>query len=210
MDEDFQYFLKKFGAGFERREVPQASTERYKGKLPERLMKYWKFYGWCGYAEGLFWTVNPQDYEDVVKAFLEGTLFETRDTYHVIAKSGFGELYLWGEKTANCLKISSYFNKYFYNPKTSDIHNGPRAVSFFFAFQTPSYNDMNDLFEPALKSLGRLKHDEIYGFVPALAFGGEPTLKRLRKVKDVEHMLLLAQLQPLQHWEFPGWDLTET
>lgn len=58
---------------------------------------------------------------------------------------------------------------------------------------------MDDLFAPALKALGRLKYDEIYGFVPALAFGGEPALKRLKKVKDVEHMLLLAQLEPMQH-----------
>jgi hypothetical protein len=39
-----------------------------------------------------------------------------------------------------------------------------------------------------------------------LAFGGEPSLKRLKKVKDVEHMLLLAQLEPMQHWEFPAFD----
>ncbi|WP_426151545.1 GAD-like domain-containing protein [Pseudomonas sp. DC3000-4b1] len=210
MDEDFECFLKHVGDGFDRRNVSDTSIRRYKGRLPDRLMEYWQAYGWCGYADGLFWTVNPQDYEPVVDAFLEGTDFHASDTYHVIARSGFGELYLWGEETANCLTIASYFNKYFYNGKALGRNEDPRAVSLFFAFQDIEYIDVSNLFSPALATLGRLKYDEIYGFVPALAFGGEPSLKRLNKVKDVEHMLLLAQLELLQHWEFPGWGLTET
>lgn len=209
MDDGFEYFLKKFGNGFDRREVSQGSIEHYKGRLPAKLMEYWQAYGWCGYADGLFWTVNPQDYKPVVDAFLDGTEFATSDTYHAIAKNGFGELYLWGEETAQSLTISSYFNKYFYHAWAPKRHGDPRAVTSFFAFQSREYNDLDGLFSPALKTLGRLKYDEIYGFVPALAFGGEPSLKRLKKVKDVEHMLLLAQLEPLQHWEFPGWGLTE-
>ncbi len=43
------------------------------------------------------------------------------------------------------------------------------------------YNDLDDLFKPALKSLGPLKSDEMYGFVPALALGGQMELKNLQK-----------------------------
>ena len=53
------------------------------------------------------------------------------------------------------------------------------------------------MFTPALAKLGRLKHDEMYGFVPALALGGTSTLANLQKVKAVEHLVLLAQLAPL-------------
>jgi hypothetical protein len=53
------------------------------------------------------------------------------------------------------------------------------------------------MFVPALKKLGRLKHDEMYGLVPALALGGSPSTNYLQKVKAVEHLVLLGQLAPL-------------
>lgn len=67
----------------------------------------------------------------------------------------------------------------------------------FFGGRDRKGNDFDNLFAPALKKLGRLKHDEMYGFVPALALGGPATLDHLQKVKAVEHLVLLAQLSEL-------------
>jgi hypothetical protein len=53
------------------------------------------------------------------------------------------------------------------------------------------------MFKPALRKLGQLKHDEMYGLVPALALGGEVSLDHLQKVKAVEHLVILAQFAPL-------------
>jgi hypothetical protein len=50
------------------------------------------------------------------------------------------------------------------------------------------------LFERALKKLGPLAADEMYGFEPTLALGGKADLKNLHKVKAVEHLVILAQL----------------
>ena len=60
--------------------------ERYRGKLPNLLLDYWAEHGWCGYGDGIFWLVNPQEYEGVVSSWIEGTTFEERDTYHLIAR----------------------------------------------------------------------------------------------------------------------------
>ena len=54
------------------------------------------------------------------------------------------------------------------------------------------------LFDRALKALGPLARDEMYGFEPALALGGKADLRNLRKVKAVEHLVMLAQLGELQ------------
>ncbi|MNJ79554.1 hypothetical protein D3C77_776150 [compost metagenome] len=62
---------------------------------------------------------------------------------------------------------------------------------------------MDGLFKSALKKLGQLKSDEMYGFVPALALGGAMELKNLQKVKTIEHLEFLSQLSPLQDWAFP-------
>ena len=98
MDEVFSIFLETFGGPVDRQEVPASSIERYRGKLPSQLLEYWGEHGWCGYGDGIFWIVNPQEYEGVVASWIEGTKFEQRDTYHLIARSAFGDLYLWGEK----------------------------------------------------------------------------------------------------------------
>jgi len=96
MDEAFSVFIEEVGEPTHRQEVPASTIERYKGsyrinfcsigwntvppasldhyqgKLPNQLLTYWQDHGWCGYGGGLFWMVNPQEYEDVVAQWLAG------------------------------------------------------------------------------------------------------------------------------------------
>jgi hypothetical protein len=206
MDEDFAGFLEDFGPAIEKRHVPSSSIERYRAKLPHQLLAYWEEHGWCGYADGLVWTVDPQEYEPVLEAWIGDSPFMEQDSYHVIARSAFGELYFWGEESGNSLKILPWYSlafpstgagKYISKGKADD------AIRWFFGGLRRKYFDLEDdgqrpLFAPALQKLGRLKHGEMYGFVPALALGGSATLHNLQKVKAVEHLVLLAQLDPLR------------
>lgn len=78
-----------------------------------------------------------------------------------------------------------------------------QSVRAFFGSRTKEGCDFADvnginLFGAALKKFGHLKHDEMYGFVPALSLGGPATLEYLQKVKAVEHLVLLAQFAPLE------------
>lgn len=211
MDEDFKYFLEKMGPAIDKQDVPRSSIERYRGRLPNQLLTYWEEHGWCGYAEGLFWTVNPQEYEPVLEAWIADTPFMEKDAYHIIARSAFGELFLWGERTGFSLHILACYSMAF--PVSGDakwIMQGQAddAVKWFFSGTKKDVLDIEDqsgkrLFAPALKTLGRLKHDEMYGFVPALALGGSSKLEHLQKVKAVEHLMLLAQLEPLRVMDAP-------
>lgn len=201
MDRYFEHFLKTFGPTIDKREVPAESIERYKGKLPEQLLAYWQEHGWCGYADGLLWTVDPQEYEPVVKAWLGNTPFMQEDTFHLIARSAFGKLYFWGEKSGgdklNIIAADSFALARTFQP-AKDLDQAARA--FFGAKSRDAVDhkvEQGTLFAPALAKLGQLKYDEIYGFVPALALGGAPVLKNLQKVKAVEHLVMLAQLAPL-------------
>jgi hypothetical protein len=196
MDENFEYFLDKMGPPLEKRQVPASSIERYRGKLPDQLLSYWDEQGWCGYADGLFWTVDPQEYEPALEAWIGETPFMEQDAYHIIARSAFGKLYLWGE-TAGPLQL--------FSPGTfcipglrSSTNDMDFRMRVFFGMQSRTANDFEDLFAPAMKKFGRLMPDEMYGFVPALALGGSSTLAHLQKVKAVEHLVMLAQLAPLE------------
>jgi len=198
MDELFEYFLEKLGPPVHRREVPASSIERYRGKLPDQLLTYWQEHGWSGYADGLFWTVDPQEYEPVLEAWIGDTPFMEQDAHHVIARSAMGKIYFWGERSGYSLKLSA-FDAFLLPMFDMDLRGSPdEQLQKFFAFRDREENDLDDLFVPALKKLGHLHHDEMYGFVPALALGGPATLDHLQKVKAVEHLVLLAQLSELR------------
>jgi len=203
MDDNFAFFLKNFGPAFDRREVPEASLNRYHGKLPEQMLAYWREHGWCGYAEGLFWTVNPEDYEELVDMLLEGTELADKDRFHVLAKSAFGALYLWGEVTADSLIIDTYLLRYLFDPRENLQRDLNFDARLFFGTQKRDINDVEDYFQPALKKLGRLAHDELYGFVPAYPLGGSLEFNNLQRLKDVEHLMFLAQLDSLESYNFP-------
>jgi len=198
MDEDFEFFLKQMGPAIQRRHVPPSSIDRFRGKLPDQLLAYWEEHGWCGYADGLFWTVDPQEYEPVLEAWIGDTPFMEKDAYHVIARSAFGKLYFWGERTGDSLKVMA--PAAYCIPRESIFQNDRLefALRLFFSNRDREENNFADLFSPALHKLGQLKHDEMYGFVPALALGGSSELSHLQKVKAVEHLVLLAQLAPLE------------
>ncbi|MBV6320500.1 GAD-like domain-containing protein [Duganella violaceipulchra] len=198
MDEDFAGFLSDFGPAFDKRYVPPSSIDHYRGKLPDQLLAYWEEHGWCGYADGLFWTVNPQEYEPALEAWIGDTRFMEQDSYHLIARSAFGELYFWGEKTGNSLRV---FAPGSYCIPRESRFVGEKAdfgVRLFFGALSRKVNDFAGMFDPVLRKLGRLKHDEMFGFVPTLALGGAATVDHIQKVKAVEHLVILAQLAPLE------------
>ncbi|KAI2694092.1 GAD-like domain-containing protein [Pseudomonas sp. TNT3] len=202
MDKVFARFIEKIGDPIDRREVPPSSIERYRGKLPNLLLEYWTEHGWCGYGEGIFWMVNPQDYEGVVASWLEGTKFADFDNYHLIARSAFGDLYLWGEKTGASLKLTSILSRYTTHTSIFTGEQMDKGLRNFLLSRDVDTNNYGDLFKPAKKKLGTLRHDEMYGFVPAFMLGGPDTLDHLEKVKAVEHLTILSQITELQPYSF--------
>jgi hypothetical protein len=201
-DEDFDHFIGKFGEPTHQTTVPAESIERWSGRLPDQLLTYWQQEGWCGYANGLLWTVDPDDYEDLIDEWLEDTPLEGLDSFHVIARTAFGKLYACGEKVGPVVSISCLLHGIFaqaneLHPRTADDLDF--KIRGFFAGSTRRYSDLSDdtgspLFERALKKLGALAPDEMYALEPALAAGGRIALENLARVKLDPHLTILRQL----------------
>ncbi len=204
-DEYFTEFLK--GEGFAPAlactPVDQATLTRYKGILPDRLLGYWKEFGFCGYGEGRFWLVNPTDYEEQVELWLKDTPLWGRENYYVIARTAFGDLYVWGDRCANTIDITPYEHSILPNDlpkKPITQEQKERYLGTFISGRDKEVTDAYDkddklLFKKALKKLGTLEPDEMYAFVPALALGGIADIKNVQKVKLQEHLSFLAQLE---------------
>ncbi|NUT63551.1 GAD-like domain-containing protein [Herbaspirillum sp. C9C3] len=200
-DEGFKYFISNFGEATKSSPVPAASLEKWRGKLPDKLLKYWEQEGWCEYANGLFCTVDPDDYEDLVDEWLADTGLDEIDAFHVIARTAFGDLYVCGEMTGCSVTISCALNMVSaleneLKEKTKEDQDF--SVRFFFSYSEPAQLDMEDedgepLFERVRARLGALEPDEIYGFEPAIVLGGKFLLENLAKVNANVHLTILRQ-----------------
>lgn len=200
--EHFAEFINEFGEPTHRTTVPTESIERWRGRLPDQLLAYWQEEGWCGYANGLIWTVDPDDYEDLIDEWVEGTPLEELDSFHVIARTAFGDLFACGEKVGPVVTVACLHHAII--ALSRELHpKSPADLNFevrgFFAGSTRracdlTTNDDVDLFESALKKLGALASDEMYALEPALAAGGRIALENLVRVKLDPHLTILRQL----------------
>lgn len=199
-DEHFEIFVEEFGDVTTRVPAPNSEIEKWRSTMPSALLEYWADEGWSGFAQGLFWIVNPEDFKDVLAEWLAGTPLEKIDQFHVIARTAFGKLYLWGEKTGPSAEIVSSDHSVLCLERDlkKPVKSPELALRVFFSGSAPSYADALDetgqpLFQRALSTLGPLQPDEMYGFEPPLVVGGKARIENVRIVKINEHLGMLRQ-----------------
>ncbi|MFK1554719.1 GAD-like domain-containing protein [Pseudomonas aeruginosa] len=198
-DSSFSLFIESIGEANSRTEISDSTITAWSNKLPPVLLEIWRQEGWACYGNGRFWTVDPAEYEHIKDAWLEGTPLAALDTFHVIARSAFGDLYLCGEKTGASTTIISLHNEILAQKnrlKTKSLEAQNTSIQALFGVSDPEDFDYQDpsgklLFERAVKKYGPLAPDEMYGFEPALVLGGSPTLESLRRLKLDPHLLIL-------------------
>jgi len=200
-DEHFEIFVEEFGEVTTRVPASSSAINGWRSTMPSALLGYWSEEGWSGFGKGLFWIVNPDDFEDLLAEWLEGTPLAKVDHFHVIARTAFGKLYLWGEKTGASAEIvaSDHSVLCLERDLKKPVKNPDLALRGFFSGKDPSYADAMDqdgkpLFQRALQALGPLQPDQMYGFEPALVAGGAARLENLRVVDMREHLSMLRQL----------------
>jgi hypothetical protein len=179
----FPGFKEKHGSGIKSRKVPDESIKLYKDLLPSSLIGNWREEGWCGYAKGLIWTVDPSEFQSVLSYWIEPSSLSI-----VFARTAFGDMVVWDGQTIKY--VSVIYNQI--SELTKDME-----MLFEYIFCDDDYlKDALDLklYRSALKKLGQLESDECYGFEPALALGGSGELDTLKKSKLREYIGILAQL----------------
>lgn len=125
--------------------------------------------------------------------------------YYAIARIAFGRIFLWNKNTIQNVTIVSLKSQVIISPANKNVQSGDdtMALQSFLIGKNSKNIDIEDvkekkLFQRALKKLGRLHPDEMYGFEPALCLGRLPILNNLRKVKIIAHLVLLEQFDELQ------------
>ncbi len=205
-DEDLAFFLSELGQPTTLVPAKTDEIEKYRGKLPDQLLEYWQILGFSGFADGLFWLTNPDDYQHILDRFLEDTPFEQQDIYYVIARNAWGELQIYGEKTGNSLEISPHLNWITTesgNENDIKAGNATQTIKDFLALQDPERLDIENnqgkpLFPSALKKDGSLASNEVYGFSPFLFTGGEKKISNIERCDIFAHLNLIADMGDME------------
>ncbi|VFR97781.1 hypothetical protein RAN3_3996 [plant metagenome] len=199
---DFSQFIDTFGDATSRVPVPEDVIVQYQGILPDFLLDVWREEGWCAYADGLVWTVDPREFEDTVTDWVAESGFEDIDRYHAFARSAFGDLYVYGERTGVNLTIACSTHDLLADVDDLD-EKSPEAreetMAAFFAsadYDRFDLEDENDepMFERALETLGPLAADQVYAFEPAIALGGDVLVESLNKVRLDVYLAILREM----------------
>ncbi len=171
--------------------------------IPEALLYIWKKYGICSYGEGIWWHTNPRDFDDIVEMWLKGTDYWEPETnkYHVIGRTAFGELELWGEKSGRNLTINTLNGMIFPRPpyEKEIINGGANALIYSFIGgidkdECDTYDQSSKhIFDRALKKLGLLKWDEMYTAVPMPIYSGGLTIENVQKEELFTQLALLRE-----------------
>jgi hypothetical protein len=178
----FDEFKSKLPRSGEYRHPSPELVAEFQSTLPPDLIEEWKTCGWCEYGDGLIWFVDPRLFED----FLGQRALSASHT--IFARTAFADLFSVCDGVVYCFMTQ---------------HNEMRVISrqfdLFGAMTLRDQTFLKDfarirLFKAARKKLGSLSHEECYGFVPALALGGEVRVENLKKVKMLEYLDILSQL----------------
>ncbi len=203
-DEDFDYFLEKFGEPENCEKCDDKVILEYQNKLPEQLFVYWRGVGWCGYHSGLFWMTNPKDYEATLETWFKDTVFEGRDDLSVIARTAFGELHVWAKGKGEVMIIDpnliviNYFSET--DSENFNAAEEDEEMCYFWGFtdiESIDYSDKNDnlLFDRALKKFGVLQSNEQYGYKLNPQIGGDELFENIDKMNIFTYHNIAAQLK---------------
>jgi hypothetical protein len=209
LSKHFQYLLKKNGVPANSDLLDERSLSELSGKLPQALLDFWQLYGVGEWFGGLLRFSHPKEFNSVLALWFGADGEFTHREFHVVARNAFGDLFLWAQRhhsgTIRSTESQIDFTGLF---KPEELAEADIDVYLVFSTNDPKESfdhfDVNDkpLFERCVARFGPLERDEIYGFTLPLALGGARTIENLGKVKAKEHLMILAQTQPLNLMDY--------
>lgn len=154
------------------------NANKYKGILPDFLLEIWKKYGLTSHGNGEIWFTDPGKFTDIMRAF-----FGQDAGFTVYARHSYGYLYAIREKKLYIIHPQMARAQYM-----GEIDTMPAQILNILDSGPAHENHIK-----ALKKLGPINSDQMYGFTPMLALGGNGSLKETKIVKMPEYLLLVAE-----------------
>lgn len=183
--------------------IPSETLAAYRDKLPPTIVELWETDGLGSLYNGQVWMCDPAEFAPLSQLLFRGDPDLHPDRTHIYAYSVFGAVVFWNEDF-NSGEASMVRGVVSCGGLTTDrprINVNLSALSALESWMNdPHAADEQDedgkwLFARAKKALGPAGYGECYGLAPILPLGGAWRLENLRRVRALEHFLILAQAQ---------------
>lgn len=185
----FDDFLKKFSPTKELKKPSDEMLNRFRETLPKELLDFWKEYGFGNYSGGLLKVIDPTDYTDSLNNWLGGV----NPARVPILMTGFGNI-LYYRKLSDTENDVCLLDIHYRQTTTCSYSFGEFFQYFITDDGIIDKLLRKELFEKAVGKFGEPEANEIFFFVPALAYGGSETLKYVQKGDAVVHQHLLFEM----------------
>ena len=182
-------FVKVYTPGTELTKPDETLLNFANQMLPPEIVYLWQEYGFGDYGNGLIKVVDPRDYMQSLYSWLG-----TQDFHKIpIMVSAFGDIFYYrklDEEENDVSMLNIHYRK-------TEVVAWSYEL-FFKSFITDPEIQENvlrkSLFDQAVATLGTLKHNEAFFFVPALVLGGGEDIKYIKKGDASTHQLVLLQI----------------
>ena len=188
--------------------MPPEAIEAYRPHVPAMLVDLWESVGIGSWKSGRLRICNPIEYRDVLEMVFASDADLSIEDCHVYATSVFGTLYFWSERHFSGT-IDLIDGRVICSGLTSPEEKGDPEVDFLLSLFDPDKDTLDwfddeqkPLYGRAVKEHGRPGRDDCFGFVPAIALGGDPNLENVRKYPALAHFGFLAQAQTFLLYDY--------
>ncbi|MEV6656576.1 GAD-like domain-containing protein [Nocardia fluminea] len=197
--------LHRLGKPYMAAEPAGCTAEMFSGIVPDLLLDVWRAVGFSGYADGLFWLCDPDEWQPAVDDWISGVELPFRDEWTPFARTAFGRITLWGKNTGRSLTIVPQDG--FIIPVDQSLNmvdDLDVAIQLLVALRSDNEmldeegDDNKPLFRRLNKRLGGLNSSTMYGCVPAVGLGGSFTPRGMAVVNAVDHVRFLSTVTQRQ------------
>ncbi|TDO91879.1 GAD-like domain-containing protein [Enemella evansiae] len=208
MEPFLEEFLVEMGPVIPSAPATPEKIEAWRGTMPELILTWWEEVGFAGFADGLLWLTDPDDWTDlaadfipisqVIPSSLESVAQD--GPYFPWLRTAFGEMYCWSPTHGAALNISPVFRQVGGYDYTRDIADGlpDTGLEEVLLADRDEFDmraeDGKPLFRRLLKRLGPVASDTMYALTPAAVVGG-PVIEQNFSIEPAEAQLaVLASL----------------
>lgn len=163
-------------------EISASTIEKYRGKVPNDLVKIWEQFGTGSIKNGYLKLINPDDYVDLLNI----SYFRSEVSIPIFT-------------TSMCDIITFEENKYLRLVKyrKGNFSIIPTSFNLFFSDLLDEAFCSRHLdwaqYGEAVNKLGIPTYDDGFGYAPLLGLGGSEKAENLQKVRIFEHIQLINE-----------------
>jgi len=194
-----------------------AEIEKYRGRVPNSLLRIWTEHGWGSWQQGRFWFCDPAFLQPLVNTLLRGDPDFPPEKAVPFGYDGLGQLYIWVRNFRHTpplqqilridpilnsadIKNSRGWNPVSYRPiglEESFLYDFSDLLDYgdaFGAFIDEAEEDEN-MMPKLIERYGELQPGEIYGFFPAAVMGGSYSIENIQRTPLIAHLSFIFEMQ---------------